>query len=192
MNHATDPNCTNPISKMWWSLALSILMLGQVNAQPQYAGTFVRPIDLRNPASPKTGHSAPSKATSEHSDEAVWEVLTAENVGEPVQTFTLAHLFGFSVSLDGDTARLRWKTTREYENAGFVIEQSRDGAPYRAVAYFPGGGTLAIPRHYGYELRGLSNGTYQFRLRQVEWNHRFGYSRPVHTIIGNPGVNAIW
>jgi hypothetical protein len=83
-------------------------------------------------------------------------------------------LTGFTATLDGDKALLRWQTASETDNAGFEVQYrapgSGDDRPvhFKRLGFVEGAGTTGKPRGYRFRTNRLGVGTHAFRLRQVD------------------------
>lgn len=99
-----------------------------------------------------------------YSNGAVHRVKSFEPSGQlPVE---LAH---FTVSLDGTTAVLEWKTSSETNNAGFEVQHQGPDAPgFTRLSFVEGAGSSREPRSYRFRAKALPPGPHQFRLRQVD------------------------
>jgi Secretion system C-terminal sorting domain len=85
-------------------------------------------------------------------------------------------LVSFSVKNQGNNAVLAWKTASEKDNAYFAIERSFDGQNFAEIGRVKGSGTTSTPMTYGYVDKDLSNGTFYYRLRQVDVNQDGKYT----------------
>ena len=78
-------------------------------------------------------------------------------------------LTDFTVSLDGTSALLTWKTANETGNAGFeLLHRAPDAPAFSQIKFVEGAGTTSEPRSYRFRTDDLDPGLHQFRLRQVD------------------------
>jgi hypothetical protein len=74
---------------------------------------------------------------------------------------------------------LNWKTASEQNNTGFDVERSADGRSWSKIGFIPGKINSAAPTPYSYTdlspLKGLS----YYRLKQIDLDNKFSYSRIV-------------
>ena len=74
---------------------------------------------------------------------------------------------------------LNWKTASEQNNTGFDVERSADGRYWSKIGFIPGKINSAVPTPYSYTdlspLKGLS----YYRLKQIDLDNKFSYSRTV-------------
>ncbi len=75
-----------------------------------------------------------------------------------------------------DKVNLSWGTLSETNNDFFAIERSNDGVNFRTIGKVEGAGEASITQSYKYEDSALVNGTYYYRLRQVDYDGTFEYS----------------
>jgi hypothetical protein len=84
----------------------------------------------------------------------------------------------FNAVAEGDSIVLKWGTATEIENYGFFIERSfNDSTSWKEIDFVAGHGTSYSPKDYRYTDTTLNqNGTYYYRLKQVDTNGNFEYS----------------
>jgi hypothetical protein len=111
--------------------------------------------------------------------------VTARSTPLPVE---LSSFVGRQIG--GGAVRLQWRTQSETNNAGFAVEQRPDAGPFRQVAFVPGVGTTSRPQDYRHRVEGVRPGTHVFRLRQVDHDGSFAYSKPVRVQVNVEG--AVW
>ncbi|MEM6783532.1 MAG: T9SS type A sorting domain-containing protein [Bacteroidota bacterium] len=91
-------------------------------------------------------------------------------------------LTSFRATSIGEAVQLDWATSSETVNAGFYIEMvdpASGTGTYATAGFMRGAGTTAEAQRYSFRLDGLPPGTYQFRLRQVDFDGTFEYSPEV-------------
>jgi Secretion system C-terminal sorting domain len=86
---------------------------------------------------------------------------------------------------------LNWNTATETNNSGFEIQRSSDRIKFSNIAFVPGFGTTTEPRNYSYNDNSVSNGTYHYRLKQVDFNGAFAYSDIIQVDVAAPTVFAL-
>ncbi|MEM1269605.1 MAG: hypothetical protein AAGI08_06105 [Bacteroidota bacterium] len=102
----------------------------------------------------------------------------------PLGTPLPVELTQFDAVSEGESVRLVWETATELNNAGFFVERSASdvaseqvaGSEWVELGFVEGAGTTDEARSYDYRVTGLQPGTYQFRLRQVDFDGAFEYS----------------
>ncbi len=102
-------------------------------------------------------------------------------------------LSSFTSVTDKRNVILKWRTEEELNNKGFDIERqsvisSTSAGDWAKIGFVEGNGTLNIPKDYSYSDLKLFTGTYNYRLRQVDFNGNFEYFQlPASVKIGIPG-----
>ena len=83
---------------------------------------------------------------------------------------------------DGGDVTLRWRTATETNNSGFEVQQRTDQG-FTQVGFVEGAGTTTQPQSYQFTLDDLAAGTHVFRLKQVDFDGAFEYSRQVEVTL---------
>lgn len=103
-------------------------------------------------------------------------VLVLENPSAlPVELST------FSAAVDGEDARLSWRTASEINNSGFYVEHKADTSAdaFRRLGFVDGAGTTQSAQSYSYRVDDLDPGEHTFRLRQVDTDGTETVAEPV-------------
>ncbi|MDZ7291497.1 MAG: T9SS type A sorting domain-containing protein [candidate division KSB1 bacterium] len=77
-------------------------------------------------------------------------------------------LASFTVSVIGNGVELKWTTATETNNYGFEVQRSTDQKTFQRIGFVAGNGTTTSPQTYRFLDHGLSNGTYYYRLKQID------------------------
>ena len=101
----------------------------------------------------------------------------------------------FSAGVSTRDVGLNWTTTREMNNSGFNIERrslasANTYTAWTEIGSVPGHGTTTQPENYAYTDKKLNVGTYQYRLKQIDYNGNdeyFSLNNPENVVIGKPG-----
>ena len=91
---------------------------------------------------------------------------------------------GLSVRSNGRDAELTWQTASETGNSGFYVQhQGSSQEEWNRLGFVEGAGTTSNPQSYRFMADGLSPGTHEFRLRQVDTDGTVHPSKVVSTEI---------
>jgi len=101
-------------------------------------------------------------------------------------------LASFTSVVKGNDVALNWSTVQEVNNKGFEIERNSFGAGWKKVGYIDGHGTTNMQQNYSFIERGLTTGSYQYRLKQIDYNGNYEYHElSSEVIIGVPSKFAL-
>ncbi|GAB4402633.1 MAG: hypothetical protein OHK0039_00900 [Bacteroidia bacterium] len=79
-------------------------------------------------------------------------------------------LLAFEATAHARSIVLDWRTSREVNNAAFVIERSSDRQAFEVIGEVAGGGTTTIPQAYRFSDDSPLAGVNYYRLRQVDFD----------------------
>lgn len=85
-------------------------------------------------------------------------------------------LLSFTAAADGRNVLLNWSTTDEVNTAFFEIENSTDGVRFEKLAVRPSENRPGV-WHYGFSHESAPNGLLYYRLKQVDHDGSYVYSR---------------
>ncbi len=104
-----------------------------------------------------------------------------------IPTVIPVELGTFNATVFGkNKVRLDWFTVTETNNAGFVIERSKDGVNFREIYFIGGNGTSTNRNTYSYIDEDVDYGVYYYRLKQVDHDGSFNYLNVVTIDLGLP------
>ncbi len=100
-------------------------------------------------------------------------------------------LTSFTASVMRNSVSLNWQTATETNNSGFELQRSemsnvKGQTDWQIVGFVPGFGTTTEPKSYSYVDENLSVGIYQYRLKQIDFDGTFEYSKVVEVEITSP------
>jgi subtilisin family serine protease len=100
-------------------------------------------------------------------------------------------LASFSIISDGNTVILNWATSSEINNSGFEIERSQkqdveNQNKWERITFVPGYGTSTEIHNYSFIDQDLQPESYQYRLKQIDFDGTFKYSNVVEVEINSP------
>ncbi len=104
---------------------------------------------------------------------------------------TPVELSSFSAASNDGNVVLKWSTATETNNQGFEIQRKMTDAGnqksvWQKIGFVPGFGTSSESKAYSYKDNELSSGNYIYRLKQVDFNGSFSYSREVNVSVTSP------
>ena len=96
-------------------------------------------------------------------------------------------LSNFSVSINRNNVELTWETSSETNNHGFIIERRRvnsnSDSKWMEIGFVQGRGTSTEINKYRLVDSPTLNGVYNYRLKQVDFNGSFEYSKEVEVSV---------
>ena len=135
-----------------------------------------------------------------------WRITAAGDGGtsssSEIRSFTTTaplpvEMTAFSGSSQYLNAELHWSTATEVNSHGFEIERSSAGNPsagdqrdttakahWIAVAFIKGAGQSSSPKQYSFVDSKLAAGRYSYRLKVIDNNGSFGYSKEIQVEVG--------
>ena len=81
----------------------------------------------------------------------------------------------FISTINGRDVTLNWTTSSETNNSRFEIERSETTGQWSKVGSVQGNGTVFSPVNYSFTDRDLNTGSYNYRLKQIDFNGNFKY-----------------
>ena len=106
--------------------------------------------------------------------------------GAVTQTNVPVELTSFSAFVIKNSVQLKWATATEVDNNGFEIERSSDKSNWKKLSFVKGNGTTAKTSVYAYKDEPNVNGKLYYRLKQVDFNGAYKYSKIVEVKYGIP------
>ena len=112
-------------------------------------------------------------------------------------SFIPVELKSFSSRVNGTSIILNWTTATETNNRGFNIERSQTGGTknspengytegWETIGFVSGSGTTIEPVKYSFEDKNISPGSYDYRLKQIDFDGSFNYSDAVSVKVDIP------
>jgi hypothetical protein len=104
------------------------------------------------------------------------------------QTNLPVELSSFTALLQNHAVNLKWQTKTETNNFGFEILRSakNDNGNWTKIGFVNGHGNSNSPKNYGFMDRSVSNGKYIYRLKQIDTDGKYEYSKEVEVDFGLP------
>ncbi|GAB4300691.1 MAG: hypothetical protein Kow0098_28310 [Ignavibacteriaceae bacterium] len=94
-------------------------------------------------------------------------------------SFIPVELTSFSASVNEGKILLNWSTATELNNSGFEIQRSLDNYTFEKIDFVPGFGTSTEQHNYSYVVEDISAGKQYFRLKQIDFDGTFEYSKTI-------------
>ena len=95
-------------------------------------------------------------------------------------------LTSFNALVKNNGVSLNWITATELNNSGFEVERKSGNTSWSKLAFIDGHGTTTSPNKYSYFDGNLSSGKYSYRLKQIDFDGSYVYSKVVETNIDLP------
>ena len=112
--------------------------------------------------------------------------------GELGNSIVPVELVSFSANVSNNLVELNWITATELNNSGFEIERSshtersRSMADWEIIGFVRGNGTTSETHSYSFVDRNISDGKYSYRLKQIDFDGTFSYSKEVEVDLSQP------
>jgi len=88
-------------------------------------------------------------------------------------------LVHFEANLEHRTVLLKWKTSAEVNFEQFEIQKGKEGQPFVTIGIVKGKGESAAKALYTFSDPDITPGTYFYRLKQVDTDGKYNYSKTV-------------
>lgn len=100
-------------------------------------------------------------------------------------------LTSFSASSKNKSVNLVWKTVTEMNNYGFEIQRSANNGSFTKVGFVNGSGNSNSANEYSYTDKTATSGKYIYRLKQIDNDGKYEYSKEVEVDLGKPTTFAL-
>jgi uncharacterized delta-60 repeat protein len=92
-------------------------------------------------------------------------------------------LSSFTADVKNNVVTLNWTTASEINNYGFEIQKSRDNKNYNKIGFVNGNGTVTESVSYSFIDELITEGKSFYRLKQIDFNGSYEYSKTVEVEI---------
>lgn len=99
---------------------------------------------------------------------------------------TPVELSSFIAKVKNNHVILNWQTATEVDNYGFEIERSSSKKNWEKIGFVNGSGNSNAPKEYRFVDNTGMNDKYTYRLKQIDANGRFTYSKEVEVELEAP------
>jgi len=124
---------------------------------------------------PDFGH----ESTRDYSSTSYFDLITFVPTVVPVE------LVSFTGAAIGNRVELNWSTATEVNNSGFEVQRSSDNLHFAKVGFVQGHGTVTQINKYSFTDQNVSGSLY-YRLKQVDLDGSFKYSKVVEVKVTSP------
>ncbi len=104
----------------------------------------------------------------------------------PNPSIVPVELTQFSADLLNGNVLLNWTTATETNNEGFEIQRKANNLFFIPIGNINGHGTTTEPQYYSFTDKNLELGVYTYRLKQVDFNGTFKYSKEIEVHVNAP------
>lgn len=98
----------------------------------------------------------------------------------------------FKVKADDKNAMLEWATTEEINASYFEVERGKDPYNFITIQRIAAAGNSKVIQEYNYHDYTQLEGTYYYRLKQVDYNGKYEYSRILSLNIHNKELISLF
>ena len=101
-------------------------------------------------------------------------------------------LVSFTSSVKNNSVMLNWSTATEVNNYGFDdLRQAHTSTPlsvtnWEKIGFVNGNGNSSSTKNYEYEDKNINSGKYSYRLKQIDNDGQYSYSKIVEVDLGLP------
>lgn len=107
-----------------------------------------------------------------------------------IQGTTPVEFVSFNAQEKDQSVELNWITATETNNKGFEIQRKEksesENQSWNTIAFIPGKGTSAELNHYSYKDKSIKFGQYSYRLKQIDLDGNYIFSKEVEVNIDLP------
>jgi hypothetical protein len=104
---------------------------------------------------------------------------------------TPVELTSFTAKIRNNNVVLNWQTATEVDNHGFEIERSSSVKGWQKIGFINGSGNSNSPKVYSYTDNTAANDKYIYRLKQIDANGKYSYSKEVEVDMGTPSTYSL-
>jgi hypothetical protein len=96
-------------------------------------------------------------------------------------------LVSFTSEVIDNNITLNWTTATETNNQGFeILRLTQNDNDWQIISFITGHGTTTEPQFYSFTDEALQPGNYQYKLKQIDYDGSFEYSKIVEVTIEAP------
>lgn len=106
--------------------------------------------------------------------------------GVYVNPITPVELISFTSVINKNDVTLNWQTVTEKNNKGFDIERRTSNSNWQVISFIVGNGTSLENHSYTFTDKNITPQKYFYRLKQVDFNGSFEYSKEIEADFTTP------
>jgi hypothetical protein len=95
-------------------------------------------------------------------------------------------LVSFTANVSENNVILNWSTATETNNSGFQVQRCTEEKNWFAISFVEGMGNSAKPNEYKLVDKNLTPGKYGYRLKQIDYDGSFEFSKTIEAEIHPP------
>jgi photosystem II stability/assembly factor-like uncharacterized protein len=115
-----------------------------------------------------------------------WAVGEVGTVIKSFNTDLPVELISFTAEVFTNDVNLNWSTATEINNRGFEIQRKFGTNDYLSLSFIKGQGSSQKIQSYSYTDENLKSGKYSYRLKQIDFNGTFEYSKTIEVELKSP------
>ncbi|MHC1737535.1 MAG: T9SS type A sorting domain-containing protein [Ignavibacteriaceae bacterium] len=97
-------------------------------------------------------------------------------------------LTSFKANVTGSSVQLTWQTATETNSAYFEIQRKSDNSSWLSIGRVNGAGTTTSAVNYSFTDEAVTGSTVNYRLKQVDFDGSFAYSKEIEVELDLPTV----
>jgi hypothetical protein len=109
-------------------------------------------------------------------------------------------LISFTATVERNSVSLTWQTATETNNRGFEIERAPSKSPpkgetsgeWKVIGFVEGRGTTTEMSDYTFKDKITTPGSYVYRLKQIDFDGSFSYSKEIEVEVSGPTNYALY
>jgi hypothetical protein len=117
--------------------------------------------------------------------------LTLDNVRLTGDEPLPVELSSFTASIINKHVVLNWQTATETDNFGFDVERRTLNKDWEKISFVSGNGNSNSPKAYSFTDKTAFNGKNIYRLKQIDANGNYTYSKQVEVDLGLPATYSL-
>jgi len=127
----------------------------------------------------RTGYYPTSYYVAHDQSNQTYNIVLQNFIYREIDVPLPVELSSFVSLVNNRNVKLIWTTATETNNSGFEIERSnvkgQTSNEWNKITFIPGSGTTNSPKNYSFTDRNLNSGSYNYRLKQIDYNGNFEY-----------------